>query len=79
MVVQAEEAFVIRRGEASLRLTLPRAEGARIQLFNGSLAPISGWVSRSFDTRTPSPTIAWCARLTGPTVLRSEIAVSLRG
>jgi hypothetical protein len=36
---------------------------------------MSGWVSRSFDSRTPAPTIGWTARLTGRAVLRSEILV----
>ena len=67
-----------RRGDASLRLTLPQSENARVQLFSGSLAPMSGWVSRSFDTRAPAPTIAWRARLTGPSVLRTEILVRLK-
>jgi hypothetical protein len=37
------------------------------------VAPICGWVSRAFDRRVPSPTIVWRARLTGRTVLRTEI------
>jgi hypothetical protein len=69
--------FVVRRGDASLRLVLPQSENARVELFRGSLAPMSGWVSRSFDTRAPAPTIAWRARLTGPSVLRTEILVRL--
>jgi hypothetical protein len=70
--------FVVRRGEASLRITLPGTQGARIELLSGSLAPMSGWVSRAFDCRKPAPTIAWRARLTGRSVLRTEILVGLR-
>jgi hypothetical protein len=69
--------FVVRRGDASLQIVLPQSENARVELFRGSLAPISGWVSRSFDTRAPAPTIAWRARLTGSSVLRTEILVRL--
>jgi len=38
-------------------------------------SPISGWVSRAFDNRAPAPTIAWSARLSGRTTLRTEIIV----
>src|SRR4029453_8321099 len=76
-VVPEGNAFVVRRGNASLRITLPQAHEGRMQLYRGSLAPMCGWVSRSFDTRAPAPTIAWSARLSGRTVLRSEILVNL--
>ena len=74
-VIPAAEGFVVRRGEVALRLTLPQAPGAKVEVYRGSLAPMSGWVSRSFDCREPAPTIAWRARLTGRSVLRTEILV----
>jgi len=46
-----------------------------VQIYRGSLAPMAGWVSRAFDCRRPAPTIAWRARLTGTSVLRTEILV----
>jgi hypothetical protein len=76
-VIPEHNALVVRRGQASLRLALPQAQDARIQLFSGSLAPMSGWVSRSFDTRAPAPTLVWSARLAGRSVLRTEIDVRL--
>jgi hypothetical protein len=39
--------------------------------------PMCGWVSRAFDTRAPAPSIVWSARLTGRSVLRTEIEVHL--
>jgi hypothetical protein len=69
---------LVRRGEAWLRITLPGTPGARTELLSGSLAPMSGWVSRAFDCRQPAPTIAWRARLTGRSVLRTEMLVGLR-
>jgi len=76
--VQASgEAFIVRRGEASLRLTLPRLPEASVEVYRGSLAPMSGWVSRAFDCRQPAPTIAWRARLMRSSVLRTEILVRL--
>jgi len=74
-VIPAAEGFVVRRGEVALRLTLPQAPGAKVEVYRGSLAPMSGWVSRTFDCREPAPTIAWRARLTGSSVLRTEILV----
>ena len=65
----------ISRGEASIRLVLPQVDKARTEVYQGSLAPMAGWVSRAFDSREPAPTIVWQARLTGRTVLRSEILV----
>jgi hypothetical protein len=35
-------------------------------------------VARGFDHRVPAATIVWQARLTGPTVLRSELSLDLR-
>jgi hypothetical protein len=76
-VAAVDGGFVVRRGEASLRITLPSTPGARVDLLTGSLAPMLGWVSRAFDCRQPAPTIAWRARLIGSSVLRTEIAVAL--
>ncbi|MFL6565469.1 MAG: alginate lyase family protein [Burkholderiales bacterium] len=69
------ESFVVRRGDASVRLTLPSSPEAAVQVYRGSLAPMSGWISRAFDSRQPAPTIVWRARLKGPSVLRTEILV----
>ena len=77
-VAAVDGGFVVRRSEVSLRITLPRIPGARLDLVTGSLAPMSGWVSRAFDCRQPAPTIAWRARLTGRSVLCTEMLVGLR-
>jgi len=68
---------VIRRGAASARITLPQVPQSELRVYRGSLAPMSGWVSRAFDSRAPAPTIAWSARLPGRAVLRTEILLSL--
>ncbi|MGH8222429.1 MAG: hypothetical protein ACREQZ_05595 [Woeseiaceae bacterium] len=39
----------------------------------GSVSPISGWISRRFGEKGPCPTITWRARLSGATLLRSEL------
>jgi len=71
----AGEGFVVRRGNAVVRLSLPKAAASAVQIYRGSLAPMAGWVSRAFDCRQPAPSIAWRARLTGTSVLRTEILI----
>jgi hypothetical protein len=68
--------YLIARNGTSLRLLLPVVDKCESAVHKGSLAPLSGWVSRSFDSRRPSPTIAWRARLSSTAALRTEILVS---
>ncbi len=68
------EGYALTREARSLELALPRAEGAQAQVHCGATDPILGWVSRRFDEKQPSPTIAWRGRLSGDVVLRSEIS-----
>jgi hypothetical protein len=65
--------YRIRQAGRALFLRLPQAEGAAARVYCGSLAPIAGWVSRSYDQKQPAPTIAWRTRIAGDVVLRSEI------
>jgi hypothetical protein len=71
-----DDGFVLARAETALRLVLPQADNAKSQVYRGSLAPMAGWVSRAFDTRRPTSTIVWLARLTGRAVLRTEIHIA---
>ena len=71
--------YRISAGERSLLLRLPQIKGAASGVNRGALAPISGWISRKFDERHPSPTVWWRARLAGSTVLKSEIVVEPTG
>jgi hypothetical protein len=73
-----EHGFVLQRAHATVRLLLPQVDKARTLVHRGSLAPMSGWVSRAFDVRQPTATIVWQARLTGRTVLRTELLVQAR-
>jgi hypothetical protein len=65
--------FAIRRGPWTLVVGLPRHPQASSQLHCGSLQPLCGWVSRRYDQRQPSATIAWRARLQGESVLRTQL------
>lgn len=65
--------YELGQGAGTLIIRLPNAEDGFSRVCHGSSAPISGWVSRRFDDKQPSPTIAWRAQLGGDAVLRSEI------
>jgi hypothetical protein len=67
------DGYAVRQEARTLLIRLPRFEDGSSCVHHGSSAPISGWVSRRFDDKQPSPTIAWRARLGGEVVLRSEI------
>jgi hypothetical protein len=69
----ARGGYAISQAGKTLHLALPQAKGASADVYYGSNAPILGWVSRRFDEKQPAPTIAWRARFTGESVLRSEI------
>jgi hypothetical protein len=56
-----------------IRLTLPKAPSAEAEVRTGSVAPISGWISRAFDCKRPSPTIVWRTRVTGNAAFVTEI------
>lgn len=68
--------YALSRDGQTIHLSLPQAPAGRqaeITCLRGSHAPIAGWVSRRFDVKQPTATLRWKARLTGLTVLRSEI------
>jgi hypothetical protein len=65
--------YAIRQEGRMLAIRLPHFEDGSSCVYYGSSAPISGWVSRRFDDKQPTPTITWRARLRGEVVLRSEI------
>jgi len=73
-VRQNGKAHAIHQKQRTLQLRLPDLPGATVNAHHGSVDPIAGWVSRRFDDRQPSPTLHWQARLSGTTLLRSEIA-----
>jgi hypothetical protein len=65
--------YLLARNGRKIILMLPDAADALVRTHIGSLDPIAGWVSPSFDERRPAPTLHWRARFTGDVVLRSEI------
>ena len=66
--------FMLERDGIAVTLILPPSGTS--ELYRGSLAPIAGWVSRRFDRREPTTTLAWRARLSAPALLRTEITVT---
>jgi hypothetical protein len=69
-----EHGFVLIQKNKAVDLLLPQADKAHTAAYTGSLAPVAGWVLRG-HTRVPAPTLVWQARLTGRSVLRTEIVV----
>ena len=65
--------YALVQSGRTLRITLPRADGASSHVRRGGVDPICGWVSRRFDLKEPAPTIVWRARVDRETVLHSEI------
>jgi hypothetical protein len=63
----------VLRGGKALRVKWPDLEDGRAEILRGRTDPIAGWVSRRFDRREPSSTLAWRARLAGDCVLRTVI------
>jgi len=69
----SDEGYLLGQGSRTLVLKLPKDPAAASRVYFGNIAPISGWVSNRFDDKQPAPTITWKARLSGNTLLRSEI------
>jgi hypothetical protein len=69
----SDEGYLLGQGSRTLVLKLPKDPATASRVYFGNFAPISGWVSNRFDDKQPAPTIAWKARLSGNTLLRSEI------
>jgi hypothetical protein len=67
------DGYMLNQGGRTLAVRLPRVEGAAWHVYEGSVAPIAGWVSRRFDEKEPAPTIAWHARISSNCVLRTQI------
>lgn len=74
-VVQAADGWVASQDAVGVKIKLPEKQDAQSTVCRGSVTPICGWISRAFDRRAPSPTLVWRARLTGRTVLRTEICL----
>ena len=67
------DGYLIERDGIAVRLTPPA--GGASELYRGSLSPLLGWVSRAFDRRQATTTIAWRAKLSTPTLLRTIIQI----
>ncbi|MBC8006869.1 MAG: alginate lyase family protein [Prolixibacteraceae bacterium] len=67
------DGYALRQQGGTVTIKLPDLSAASSQVFCGSTAPILGWISRRLDHKVPAPTIVWYARLSGKTVLRTEI------
>jgi len=48
-------------------------------VLHGQESPPAGWISRSFDKKTPTASVVWKGQCVGKTQLRTEIALSFDG
>jgi hypothetical protein len=75
-VTQGQSTLTARNGASQLTMQLPAS--TRVELRRGSESPPFGWISRSFDARTPSPSaLARCA-IKGNTQLVTVIQVEVQ-
>lgn len=65
--------YALTRQNRTIVLLPPQRQGSVSDIYCGSDAPISGWISRRFDEKQPAPTISWRVRVAGNVTLRSEI------
>jgi hypothetical protein len=72
-----QDGCVAEQDGVRVGLRLPEAPGATVELLEGSLDPIAGWVSRRFDERQPAPTLRWRATLAGACTLRTQILATV--
>ena len=72
-VQDAPDGYVLTRDGITVKLKLP--ENGTSEVVRASLAPMAGWVSRSFDRRSPTATIVWRGKLSSTTQLRTEIQI----
>jgi len=68
--------FVVKKDGVEVRLALPDVPGASSEVQRGSMLPLAGWISRSFDRRSPTSTIVWRARVTGRALLATHIHIT---
>jgi hypothetical protein len=74
-VAPIPEGYALSQGRWSLILRLPRTQGASTKLYCGSDSPVAGWVSRRFDHKQPTRTVAWRHRFVGLLAIDTEISV----
>jgi hypothetical protein len=67
------DGYELRRGSRSVVLRLPRADVVHVDVRSGDDELPAGWISRRYGVKEPCTTIVWRARLTGRTLLRTEL------
>lgn len=64
--------------DGSVRLYVEVEEKAAMpKLLRGSVDPIAGWVSRSFNRKTPTTTLVFASDIDGDVVLRTRIRIEV--
>lgn len=69
-----ESSIVAEKAGKRLELRCIGADNMNAVLLRGEESPPAGWVSRRFDEKLPSSTVAWRSEIQGATQLVTEIA-----
>jgi hypothetical protein len=72
------EDVIICHGSTRVVMSMPGAE-LRVELLRGSEDPPMGWISRSFDLKTPIYTVRWHGSITGSASLKTIINIDQPG
>ncbi|HJR71936.1 MAG TPA: heparinase II/III-family protein, partial [Gammaproteobacteria bacterium] len=67
------DGYELRHLSKSVVLRLPRANVVCVNVRRGDDESPAGWISRRYGVKEPCDTIVWRARVTGRTLLRSEL------
>ena len=67
------DGYELCHGARSVLLRLPRAKAVCVGVRRGDDEAPAGWISRRYGVKEPCDTIVWRARVTGRTLLRSEL------
>jgi len=70
--IKKTDVFVLNQGQ-SIIMHLSANNTNDVKCYKGSESPISGWVSRRFDDKTPTTTVVENIRISGETKLVAEI------
>jgi hypothetical protein len=74
IATQPDGSVVARSGSHRIRMVVVELDSEPV-IRRGTIEPIGGWVSRSFDIKSESTTVVWSSHIRGNTTLRTRIEI----